>query len=116
MKVNLQTQGFDLTPSIRQHAMRQIDFNLAIFESHIESVDVYLRDINGPKGGDDKKALIRVHLFSRQTIKVERTRDDLYTAMSLCARQAKRTVRRNLGKHRNMEKLALRELRQFYQL
>jgi ribosomal subunit interface protein len=113
MNIQLQTQGFDLTDAIRAHVKKQINFNLVNFESHIMSVDVFLSDINGPKGGPDKKALVCIRLNSRSTVTVERTRADLYTAITLVSRQAKRTVRRALNKHRRMEKGALRELRQF---
>jgi ribosomal subunit interface protein len=115
MNIQLQVQGFEMTPAIDAHVRRQIDFNLANFQSHVISVDVYLRDINGPKGGEDKKALVCIRLASRIMVKVERTRQDLYVAISLAARQAKRAVKRSLSKHRHMEKLALRELRQFPQ-
>ncbi len=116
LKLNLESQGFELTPAIREHVKRQLSFNLANFESHTMSIDVFLRDINGPKGGADKKALIHVRLEMRQAIKVESTRSDLYAAISLAARQAKRAVRRTLSKQRRMEKLALRQMRQFPQL
>lgn len=115
MKMQLQTQGFTLTPAIDAHVRKQINFNLANFEGHVLSTEVFLRDVNGPKGGNDKKALICVKLSSRIIVKVERTRSDLYAAMSLAARQAKRSVKRSLNKHRRMEKLALREMRQSMQ-
>ena len=113
MNIQLQAQGFALTDAIGAHVHRQIALNLVNFESHIVSVDVFLSDINGPKGGPDKKALICIRLDSRRSITIERIREDLYDAVSTVSRQAKRTVRRTLNKHRRMEKLALRELRQF---
>jgi len=115
LKLHLESQGFELTPAIREHVERQLGFNLANFESHTMSIDVFLRDINGPKGGADKKALIHVRLEMRQGIKVECTRSDLYAAITLAARQAKRAVRRALSKQRRMEKLALRHMRQYPQ-
>ena len=113
MNIQLQTQGFELTEAISAHVHRQINFNLANFDSHIMSVDVFLSDINGPKGGPDKKALICVRLDTRSTVAVEQTRADLYAAVKIVSRQAKRTIRRALNKRRRMEKLSLRELRHF---
>lgn len=115
MKIHLETQGFEATPAIKQHVLKQLKFNLANFDSHIMSVDVFLRDINGPKGGADMKALLQVKLESRHAVKVESTRTDLYAAVVLAARQAKRAVRRTISKQRRMEKLALRQMRQFPQ-
>lgn len=110
MNIQLQTQGFELTPAIDAFVHEQLQFHLANFESQIVSVDVYLRDINGPKGGPDKKVLFRIQLLSRLSIKVERTRSDLYVAVTNASRQAKRAVRRSLNKRRRMEKAALRDL------
>lgn len=116
MKINLESQGFELTTAIRAHVHKQLNFNLANFASHIISVDVFLRDINGPKGGADMKALLHVKLGSSgQPIKVESTRSDLYASITLATRQAKRAVKRTLSKQRHMEKLALRHLRQYPQ-
>ncbi len=116
MKINLHVQGFESTPAIVAHVHRQLDFNLANFADHIQTVDVYIKDINGPKGGEDMKAIICVRLFGRQTVKVESTREDLYAALAIAARHAKRTVKRSIGKHRHMQKIAAREFRQFPQL
>lgn len=115
MNIHLHTQGFELTTAIQTHVNRQIDFNLSNFATHIQAVDVYLKDINGPKGGCDMKAIVCVSLMSRQVVKVECTRDDLYVAVSMAARQAKRSVKRGLSRNRHMSKLAARELRQFPQ-
>lgn len=116
MNIHLESQGFEITSSIREHVTKQLNFNLANFASHVMSVDVFLRDVNGPKGGADMKALIRVSLDEGQPIKVESTRPDLYASVILAARQAKRAVRRTLSKQRRMEKLAIRHLRQFPQI
>lgn len=110
MNTHIHTQGFELTSAIEQHTQTQLQFHLANFSAHIVAADVFLRDINGPKGGPDKKVLIRVQLRSKITVTIERTRSNLYTAVSTAARQAKRAVRRNLNKHRRMERFALREM------
>lgn len=115
MNIQLELHGFEMTSAIDEHVRRQVLFNLANFESHVISVDVYLSDINGPKGGKDKRALVCIRLTSRLVVKVERTRSDLYVAVALAARQAKRAVKRSLSKHRHMEKLAIRQMRQFPQ-
>jgi ribosome-associated translation inhibitor RaiA len=116
MNIQVETQGIELTPALKAHIHRQLHFNFANFEGHIVSVDVFLRDINGPKGGFDKKALVCIQLASRTSIKVERTRSDAFAAVTLVGRQAKRAVKRALHKTRRMEKLALRHLRQFPQI
>ena len=116
MNILLHTQGFDLTPAIEAHARKQLHLHLANFSSYIVSIDVFLRDINGPKGGTDMKVLIRANLETRNTVTVENTRADLYDAISIATRQTKRAVRRSVSKHRRMEKFALRKLNRVAQI
>ncbi|MFK8029638.1 MAG: HPF/RaiA family ribosome-associated protein [Gammaproteobacteria bacterium] len=110
MNIHLHTQGFDLTPAIEAHAKDQMRFHLAHFDECIVAADVYMKDINGPKGGPDKKVLIRLQLTSKTDVTIERTRSNLYTAIAVAARQSKRSVRRTLNKSRRMEKFALRQM------
>ncbi len=110
MKTEIRCQGFELTDAIRAHVENQLQMNMANFGSRIISVSVSLSDINGPRGGADKKVAIIVHLVSRLTVKVERVRSDLYVAATQASRQARRTVRRTLNRHQRMEKQSLRDL------
>ena len=64
----------------------------------------FLKDANGPKGGVDKQALIRVQLRNRQVIALETTHENLYAAIKKSAKRAKRTVRRHLSKSRRIQK------------
>ena len=115
MNINLQAKDFELTPSIEAHVLKQLRLHLSNFAAHIVAVDVFLRDINGPKGGPDKKVLICTQLGTRAKVTVERTRTDLYVAVSCAVRQTKRAVRRSFRKRRHLEKLTLRELQRMPQ-
>lgn len=113
MRIYTKTQGFDLTPAIDAHVAKQLHSNLASAENQVIAVDVFLTDINGPKGGIDKKAVVCVQLASRMTIRFEAVHADLYAAVSLAARRTKHTVRRTLRRLKRMEKAELRGLRHF---
>ena len=112
MRIFLQTQGFDLTPEIDAHVRKQMNRSLARLEQHIIAVAVFLGDVNGPKGGMDKKALVCVQLTSRLAVRLEVVHDDLYTAISLASRKTKHAVKRTVRKHKRVEKANLRKLRQ----
>ena len=68
MRIYIQTQGFELTPAIQAHVEKQLKRNLASMEDQVMAVNVFLGDINGPRGGEDKKALVSVQLASRLAI------------------------------------------------
>lgn len=113
MRIYLQTQGFNLTTAIDAHVRKQLARHLAGSESDIIAVDVYLRDINGPKGGMDKKVLVCVQLASRLSVRCEAMHADLYCAIASAARRTKHSVKRTMRRHRRMERAQLRSMRQF---
>lgn len=111
MRIYVQTQGFELTPAIDEHVRKQLTQNFRAMENQIIAVDVFLGDINGPRGGEDKKALLSVQLVSRLAVRFEAVHADLYAAVSVAARRAKHTVKRTLRRHNRIKKAELRQLR-----
>lgn len=75
----------------------------------ILSIDVFLKDVNGPKGGVDKQVIVRLHLSNRQHLTIETEGESLYATVRRSAKRAKRAVRRSIGKSRQFEKLRLHE-------
>lgn len=111
MRIYIQTQAFELTSAIESHVRKQLERNLGPLEEQIIAVDVFLGDINGPKGGRDKKALVAVQMVSRLSVRFEAMHSDLYSAISLAARRSKHSVKRILRKHNRIAKAELRQLR-----
>lgn len=111
MKITVLTKGFDLTPAIDSFTKAHLLGALEDFGADILSVDVFLSDTNGPRGGADKQVLLRVDLSQRLLVTVKSTREDLYVALAVGARRARRSVRRTLRKARRLEKKKLRQLR-----
>jgi ribosome-associated translation inhibitor RaiA len=99
MNTNIQAQGFDLLPAIEARVLQQTGRALGHFGNAVVHVDAFLKDVNGPKGGIDKQALLRVRLRNRPPVVVEAVHHDLYTAIDLSARRLRRVVKRELGKH-----------------
>lgn len=113
MKIYLQTQGFELTSAIDAHVRKQLGRHLAESEDSVIAVDVFLSDINGPKGGIDKKVLVCIQLSSRLAVRFDATHADLYRAVAVAARKAGHSVKRTLRKHKRLEKRELRQLRRY---
>ena len=113
MRIYVQTQGFELTSAIDQHLRKKLNRNLASSENDIIAVDVFLEDVNGPKGGVDKKASLCVRLTSRLSVKLDVIHGDLYHAITIATRKAKHSVKRTLRRHKRLEKAELRSLRHY---
>ena len=111
MNIRIQSQGFTLTPAIAAWAHEQVGKGLDRYSENVVSTDIYLKDINGPKGGDDKQALVKIHLRHRAPVMVETTTGDIYAAISVTARRAQRAVRRALRRRRRLFRADSRPLR-----
>jgi hypothetical protein len=113
MDINVSAHGLRFDADTDGFVRKQIHAALLRFEEQVVSVDVFLKDVNGPKGGVDKQVLVRVRLRNRQVIATEIARSRLRAAVVVSARKAKRAVRRSLEKslqkHRWRPRAGLRE-------
>jgi len=104
MRIHIQSLGFDLTESIREHAVRRLRFALSHAADHIRRVTIRLSDINGPRGGTDKCCHILVAMEKLAEVAVEDIESDLYVAIDRAAGRAARTVTRNIERTRTYRK------------
>jgi len=98
MDINVSTHGMRIDTGTESFVREQIQSALQRFEDQVVSVDAFLKDINGPKGGIDKQVLIRIRLRNRQVIATEITRANFRAAVVVVTRKARRAVRRSLKK------------------
>ena len=110
MNISIRTQHFDVSQAIQGFVRNKVESALARFRDEVLSVDVFLSDINGPKGGQDKRVIIRLQLRRRHQVTVESLHNDLYIAISKGSSKVRRVVRRKLSKHRKVQKLSQRDL------
>lgn len=100
MQMDIQSQGFSLTEGIRDYVMRRLAYALSHCDTAITRIIVRLSDINGPRGGDDKRCLIEVRLKAASAVVIEDTEGDLYVAIDRAAERAGRTLSRRLARQR----------------
>ncbi|SDH12831.1 HPF/RaiA family ribosome-associated protein [Pelagibacterium luteolum] len=96
MRIAIQVRNADLTEELREHVEYRLAFALSQFPEHIRGVAVVLSDINGPKGGIDKRCSLRVRLNGRSDIVIEETEADFHVAVNRAADRAKRSLGRRL--------------------
>lgn len=106
MQIRIQTSGFDLTPAIAAWVHERLAHRLKRFADKVAAVDVYLRDVNGSKGGRDKEASLRIAGRAGLPMFVESRGHDLYEAIDAVGRRAKRCVRKAHHKRRTYEKVS----------
>jgi putative sigma-54 modulation protein len=100
MQLDIQTNGFSLTDGIRDYTIRRMQFALHRNDKHIVSVRVRLADINGPRGGVDKRCQIDLSLAGQNDIVIEDTETSLYVAIDRASERCSRTLNRRIERLR----------------
>ena len=101
MRVDIKTSGFDLTDGLRDHARRRLEFALDWAGHDIGRVSISLSDINGPRGGKDKRCQILIPLPGNRDVVIQDTESDLYVAIDVAADRASQTLERRLCRLRD---------------
>ena len=96
MNIVIQCRDFSMTDSLKQYVENQLRFVLTRYSVHIVKINVTLLDINGPKGGLDKRCRVRLKFSKLPTIIIQDTQKNLYAAIKTCGTKLKRTVERDI--------------------
>ncbi|MCA8982308.1 MAG: hypothetical protein R3C12_20515 [Planctomycetaceae bacterium] len=83
---------------VRANAENRASSKLERFTDAIEEVRLMLRDLNGPRGGQDAECLVTVHLRHMPEIIIQERSDSIGKAMYNALERASRTIARNLQK------------------
>ncbi len=111
MRIDIHASGFALTDSIQTHLQRRIEFSLDRLRGRIRCVSVRLSDINGRRGGIDKRCQLQVHLTDSGEVVVADVQRDLYVAMTRAVDRASAAIVRRLGRlRRSQASIALARL------
>lgn len=97
MKVDVRTQGFPLTAALTEHTERRLRFALKHAADQVQNVTVRLADVNGPRGGIDKRCSVHVVLAGLPDIVTEDTEADMYVAINRAVDRVGRTVLRRVA-------------------
>lgn len=96
MRIAIQCRGFSLTSAIAGRVRKRLDFLLGRGFKRLRCVDVTLSDLNGPRGGVDKRCLVKVSMDGLRPVVIEDIQPDLYMAIDRAVGRASRTVLRRL--------------------
>jgi putative sigma-54 modulation protein len=100
MLIELRSSNIQISVALREHVARRLDFAVGRFAPRVERVIVRLVDVNGPKGGPDKRCRIVARLSPARTVLVEATDSDAYAAVSQAAIRLDERVARALERRR----------------
>lgn len=96
MKLNINFRNVPGTGDIISHIDRRLSFCLSRVEHDIESVDVTVSDINGPRSGVDKQCKVIIKPIGLRRIVVVEKRDRIQSAIDASLARAERSLVRKL--------------------
>lgn len=100
MQFDIRAQGLELTDDLHDYAERRLSFALDWAHHEVGQVMLRLYDLNGPRGGNDKRCQVRIPLHRIRDVVVEETAADAYSAMGRAIERAARTLQRRLSRQR----------------
>ncbi len=100
MQLDIQARGFALSDAMRNYTLKRLRFALGRDDNVVMRARVRLADINGPRGGVDKRCQIELALAGQANIVIEDTEADLYFAIDRACERAMRTLTRRLARSR----------------
>ncbi|WP_066922439.1 CBS domain-containing protein [Steroidobacter denitrificans] len=98
--VHIRAAGTQLEPSDRDYIRRKLGRKLGKFATSIERVSVRVEDINGPRGGIDKRCRIKVVLSGLPSVMAEERHDTVQAAVDAALTTAERAVRQPVRRRR----------------
>lgn len=101
MRPTIHANGFLLTEALRAFTEKRIATALGWAGKHMRKLAVSLSDINGPRGGIDKRCRIQVQLGAGRQVIIEDTEADLYAAINRAAERAGRAIVRQVQRKRS---------------
>jgi ribosome-associated translation inhibitor RaiA len=98
MYIAIQTRGFAMTDGIRAHCERRLRFALGARSARVKQVSVRLTDVNGPRGGVDKRVTLKAVLPGAQPVVINQDDADLYAAIDRAAERLSHALARRLDR------------------
>ncbi len=100
MSLEIRAQNIEISDALRTYIDRRLSFALRKFTDRLSRVTVRLADLNGPRGGIDKRCQISADVRISQAVSLQAVDADLYAAIDRAAGRLERSLARSLGRGR----------------
>lgn len=101
MKIDVRFRGVEASNALREHVRRRVHFQMSRFGNAVHSVVVRIGDINGPKGGEDKRCQVTLRGSRLGPLTIEDLSMDLYTSLDRALERAARAAGREIERTRS---------------
>ena len=105
IRITIHTQGVSITAPKDRAIRAQINRSLQRFDNYVRAVDVHIKDINGPRGGQDMSVLMRVQLRGMLELAASARRSNLLAATSSANNRVRRQVKRAIRRQQSFDRM-----------
>lgn len=107
MKIEIRSLDFRMTHLLEATLNREITQALDHFKQNIRSVFVTIKDLNGPKGGDDKNMILRITPHQGGSLIISGRGSNLYNVIGDVCKRSKSVFSKKKAKNDdNVKKVA----------
>lgn len=100
MKIDVRFRGVEASNALREHVRRRVHFQMSRFGNAVHSVVVRIGDINGPKGGEDKRCQVTLRGSRLGPLTIEDLSADVHSALDTALERAARAAGRDIERKR----------------
>lgn len=102
-RLRVRTHGLSLSQPELDTLLERLDASLDRGARRISNIDITLSDINGPRGGEDKRCRLWIKLERRSTVAVSCTGLTIWEALSQALSAAQRRCHEHVGSRRRRQ-------------
>jgi hypothetical protein len=104
MRIDLQCNGIEAPASLREYVARRMRFAIGRFRDHIQWARIKVADVNGPRGGVDKRCVVQLRLRNRPDVIFAITELEARPAIDRAAERVAQVLSRRLGRARRVSR------------
>ncbi len=100
MNIDIQANGLTLTSGLRQHINQRLWSTFERSQQYLRKISVRLIDVNGPRGGQDKRCRVHIGIIGGQDLVIENTDSQLHSAIEGATNRAESNFVKRINKRR----------------
>jgi putative sigma-54 modulation protein len=105
MKIAIKFLGLPPSRALREHSERQALLHLSRFGHALDLVEIRIRDVNGPKGGEDMECKVSAKGPRVGFATIVDLSSDAYASVGMALSRLSRSIARALDRARGMRGL-----------
>jgi len=105
MRIDLQCEGLEPAQGLHEYVLRKMRMAIGRFRDHIQWARIKVADVNGPRGGVDKRCVVQLRLRNRPDVIFAVTEVEAQSAVDRAAERVAQVLVRRLGRQRRIGKV-----------